>query len=498
MKKGNVLRKILAILVVVLIAIVSFVGIYTKKLNKYENILPDYQLGMDIKGSKIITIKVDDSTEKKTYDKDGNLVEDDDSTSAQVVNAEGTETETTEENAEGNTTVEEPVNKEEVLTKENYEKCKKIIEKRLESLNILEYTVRQDTTTGEITVQIPDDSKAEMALSALPTKGKFEIVDADTNEVLMDNSDLKETTAGLATTTNSSGTPYYVVSIQIGFNGKGKDKLTEITKNYSTQTNTTVSENTTDGSDTNTTASENTTDGTDTNTTNGETAKEKKIKLKIDDETVLETSFGQVLTGGVLQLTMGNENSTTSEITENLTSSTSLAARLNSGEMPIVYTLDKNVYEASDITVQDIQLVLIVLASIFAVLLIVMAIKYKKNGILCIFSNIGFVASLLLLVRLSNVVLTIEGITTITLAVILNYIFTWALLKAYKNKKEGNAFSDVMLKSVNIIIPLIIASIVFTFSSWLPIASCGMVGIWAIILWIICSFTLTKTLAKNN
>ena len=72
-----------------------------------KNILPEYKLGMDLEGHWAVTINVSDDTETVYYDADGNEVE---------------------EEAEGGTSEEVPVNSEENLTKENYEKTKQIIE----------------------------------------------------------------------------------------------------------------------------------------------------------------------------------------------------------------------------------------------------------------------------------------------------------------------------------------------------------------------------------
>ncbi len=464
MDKGKLLKRILAILVVVLISIISFVGIFVRDKNRYKNIIPEYQLGMDLEGSRIINLKVDDSTETKSYDKDGNLVEDEDSTTADTGAEETTEGENTEDEI---TTVEEPINKPEILTLDNYNTSKNIIEKRLDSLGVVEYTVRQNTSDGLITVQVPENDDTDIIVSTLSSMGKFEIVDAETEEVLMDNSRLKSVDAGLAQTATTSGTAYYVVAITFNFDKEGRAIFKDITKNYTTTTD-----------------------------EEGNSV-EKQIEVKIDDETLTTISFEEDESRDVLQLTMGNESSTNDQLTEYLQQAGSFVATLNNGQMPISYVLDNEIYEASDITVNDIRNVLIVIGVIFAILLIIMIIKFKKYGLLQIFTNIGFIATLLLIIRLTNVILTIEGIATIILMVILNYVFIWSVLKGYKVDQSRKVFDDVMLKSIIIIIPLAIVTIVFTFSSWLPLASCGMVGIWAIMIWLAYSYVITKILTNR-
>ena len=108
----KLLVKILTVIIIILLALISFVGIYTTDMNTMKNIIPEYKLGMDLYGARNIVIKVDDGTETKKYDANGNLVTDDSQTE---------EDETKDENI---TEVEEPINAPELLTPENYAKVK--------------------------------------------------------------------------------------------------------------------------------------------------------------------------------------------------------------------------------------------------------------------------------------------------------------------------------------------------------------------------------------
>ena len=75
-KNGRPLIISLYVIIIILISLISFVGIYIQNGNRMENILPEYILGTDIYGARNIVIKVDDSVETKIYDSEGNLVED--------------------------------------------------------------------------------------------------------------------------------------------------------------------------------------------------------------------------------------------------------------------------------------------------------------------------------------------------------------------------------------------------------------------------------------
>ena len=75
MKKNKRLTIIILILLVIVIPLISFVGIYTKNLNTYSNNLKNYDLGMEFEGKRVIKFAVDTSEEQVTYDADGNVIE---------------------------------------------------------------------------------------------------------------------------------------------------------------------------------------------------------------------------------------------------------------------------------------------------------------------------------------------------------------------------------------------------------------------------------------
>ena len=61
---NTILKKLTIILIVLLIAVISFGGIYVKKLNKMENIIPSYLLGTDFKGKRVLLFKVSETQEE--------------------------------------------------------------------------------------------------------------------------------------------------------------------------------------------------------------------------------------------------------------------------------------------------------------------------------------------------------------------------------------------------------------------------------------------------
>ncbi len=75
MKKEGSLKSILAILVIILLCLISFGGIYVKDKNIMKNILPDYVLGMDLDTNSILKLDVEkneESTSESTQEEENN------------------------------------------------------------------------------------------------------------------------------------------------------------------------------------------------------------------------------------------------------------------------------------------------------------------------------------------------------------------------------------------------------------------------------------------
>ena len=176
MKKVKILTIILAI---VLVTMIAFGGIYIQVQNRMSDKVKDYSYAMDLKGSRNIRLKVDDSTNTIIKDSEGNEVEE-------------TEELTDEQLAEkGYTKEETPANSQYVLSEENYSKSKNIIEKRLKKLGVDNYIIKLDKQTGDIVIEIPENDQTDSIVSNIGTPGNFEIIDTETKEVLMDNNDIK-------------------------------------------------------------------------------------------------------------------------------------------------------------------------------------------------------------------------------------------------------------------------------------------------------------------
>lgn len=452
-KTLKLLGKISVVVIILLLSLISFAGIYVKDKNAMKNVIPEYKLGTDLYGARNILVKVDDSTTTKKYDSNGNLVEN---------------SSDKDENNENITEVEEKVNPDELRTAENYETVKNIIEARLKYMNVEDYLLRFDESTGNISLEVPENSNTDYIAQYTITKGEFKIVDNDTSEVLLSNADLKE--AKVQYSTSTSGTTVYLT---IEFNKDAVEKLKNISNTYISSTD-----------------------------AEGKTTT-KKIKMTLDDSTIISTYFQEEISTGIIQLSMGTSTNT-SEIQSNIQSASNMAVLLNTDPMPLTYTMETNRFVYSDITAETLKIVIVGLCIVALIMAICMVIKFKKNGLMGVIADIGFTAVLLLAIRYGNVEISLAGIFAIAIAVIVEYIVTGLILNEYSKKCE----KEILIKNIKhlmgriaiCLVPFVVMAVTFALISWEEIASIGMILFWAIIIMIIYNtlMLVLKIFESNN
>ena len=472
MKKIKTLTVVLAI---VLITIVAFLGVYVPVQNRMGNKVKEYAYTMDLEGARSVRLKVDESNKIIIKDSEGKQVED----SENLTDEEITE--------KGYIKEEIPYNSQEVLNEENYQKSKEIIEKRLKQLNVEEYNIKVDENTGDIILELPENDSTDSIVSNIATVGKFEIIDSETKEVLMDNNDIKLANVmyGSDTTSTTAGT---IVYLNIEFTKDGAKKLEDISNKYVE----TVVEN----ADT----TEGTVEGEEADETESTTI-EKEITMLIDNEEIMSTSFDEPVKTGKLQLSLGNSTTDNETLQGYIYQASSMASVLDTGNMPVKYTIDENQYVLSDITNQEINIIGYTIAGLALIGLIVLIIRYKIFGLLSAISYVGLVSLFLLIIRYTNVVLSIQGVLGIAIILILNYIFLNKLLLKIKNVKLNKTTLNEKIKDTYKeffvkIIPICIAVVAFCFVGWAPISSFGMVMFWGILLIAIYNILVTNSLLK--
>lgn len=459
MKRNKALKITLIILIIILLSIISFVGIYVQNKNVVKNVLPEYILAKDLAGYRFVELKPAEDNKETENDQETNNENSSEETDKEET-TEKSETETVTENVK------------------NYKKAKEILEKRLKTMQVSNYIIRQDKEDGRIILELPENDNTDRVVGEGAMTGKFEIVDKDTDEVLMSNADIKTVKAGYGT--SASGTT--AVYINIEFNKEGTQKFKDITNTY---IQTTVVKEKQE-----TQTQEATENEENQNQETGEPETEtitKQIAIKLDDSPILTTYFDKEVTNGILQLTMGSSSTTREEMQEYLLEAISLSAILDSGKLPVNYTVEQNKYISSNITINELKTLIIVAIVVLAVALCYMILKYKAKGILASISQIGYIAVLLIAIRYFNVELSTSGIMAILFSIVISYVMTISILG-----RKGtllNTFKHIAIA----LIPALILSITFVFSNILI----GTVLFWGIVIAFLYNASITNLLLKD-
>ncbi len=435
MKKNNGLKLTILVICIILISLISFVGIYKLQGGNIKNIMPEYTTSKELKGTRLVTFKVDTS------------------------NKEDSKTTATTDGSDDENTEKTPVNSQEVLTEENYELAKNIMKKRLDQFNIINYDLRVDKTTGTIALEVGEDGQIDDILAYLLSQGNFTITDTDSGEVLLDNSKIKETKTMYYNDT--SGTNVY---LDIIFNDEGKSKLEEISKTY-----------------------------VETKDDEGNSTK-KTITIKLDDETITTTYFGQTMSNGELPLTVGSASNDSNTIKNYLVQAGELAIVLNNGINPIAYTIGTNEYVAPIITPDTLNKIIISALVVLAVMIVYLVIRHKTLGIISALSMVGYIALYLITVRFTDTIISLEAIAAIAISILLEFVFVQAIAKAIK-KDSANATKTInkeLIKNISVQAPLYIMAIVFVFVEWETIKSFGLALFWGLIVSLVYNLIITK------
>ena len=393
MKSKKIITMVTLILIIVILSIASFVGIYWQKGYKVVNVVPDYVLGMEFKDSRVINLEADKTATKTIYDSEGNIVLDiDDSI------------EYTEEN--GYTTVEYEANSEDVLNTENYKKAESILKERIDLISknedmkkycLDQYIIDLNNETGDITIRIPENEYTNEVIGVLLETGTFELIDTQTNEVLLDTSLVNDSIV----VSNTSETGITSIYLQVELNKEGREKLEEISNTYKK----------TETEDTEENAEEET----------------KYVTVNLNGEAVMTTYFGATLSNGILNIYMGS-GTDINTLKEYFLKGSKYSIELNSGMLPIVYSQTSQISK-SNITNEQLNMGLYIAIGITALMIVFFIIRFKLKGLFAGVLQIGYIALLLLAVRYTNVKITLEGIVGIALSAIINCVYLYMIFK---------------------------------------------------------------------
>ena len=449
MKKVKILTIALAILLVTLIA---FGGVYIQTQNRMENKVKDYELGRELKSQRVIELKIKESS-SDSENSSSDESKDADSSEEKEKSEETTDTE---------------------LTEKDYENAQKVMEKRLKALGAQDYTISLDKENGTVRVELAENDNVDMYIYYLYASQKITIKDTDSKDILLNDEMIKG--AKYSYTSDSKGA--YQVYEEIELTKDGQAKLNELLNDYallatdvteienakkaseseSTKTESTSEENTESTSEKNTESTENTdeqnTESTETQSTTEETSSNSEITKKTAKLYVNDTTYDiSKIEKGKITVKIGASSSNTTSVNNNISKAAEIAMLENAGKLPADYEVDTNRYEYSSITQKEIIYFAIVMIAILVITLLVYCVIYKKSGILASISFVGFVASFSLLIRYTNVAISIEGISAIIIVMIINLIINREILSKTKkmnlvNEAVKSTYKNIYLKLI--------------------------------------------------
>lgn len=435
MKRNYTLKVTLAMLFVVLVSLVSFVGVY-----KGKNLIKDYTLGKDFKDRKVAFFSVKEDTSNTKNQNENNE------------NAENTENTENNENAENtenqNVTPEENTN--EINKEKEYNNAKNIIEKRLAEIKAQDYNIRLNEENGSLVLEVPTNMDTSNLVELL-SKGKAQIVNqSSNNDVIVDSNGFKSASAKIDTKNYSKP----VIVLDIEFSKDAKNAFKNANTKYTDS----------DGNE-----------------------KDATFAFTLDGQSLYSDTaekFVETAKNGTLSLSLG-QASEKKKLEDNFTSAQILVALIKYGEIPIEYQADSVEIVSSNINIKTI----IIVASIVGCIMLIFAVmKFKKKAILPIISIIGLVASMLLVLRYTNVEITLFTILGVTIITIADYVLILKALGSNKNFKQD------VIEELNILIPCMISAIVFCCAPYLQLATLGMSIFWGIIVMFIYNIVITKVL----
>lgn len=460
-KSLKIIRLIAVLLIIVFITVIGFVGVYARTNGIWENVLPEYNLGIELAGYSELHFELDTTEDTKDIyvDENGNYKGDVIKQQVETSSEESTSLETSvvEKNPETEYKIENrtiPRNDSSKINIENFEKTKKIIQKRLENYNLYEYNIRQDSVTGKIILEVPTDSEVDLKASLVTTIGKLEFIDSETGVLLLEDSNLKN--ASPYAMTNENGE--YEVYMQLDFDETGKQILEKITSEYVQK----VDES-------------------------GNVAA-KTVEVRLDGQTLIVTSFKEPVSSGTIHVPMGDTTIDYNEYYQLVESVQEVSNLLNEEKLPLVYKITDEVGMQSVVTKNLRNIAIITYAVIALIISVYMIIKYKLEGLKQAIFNVGYLATLLIVIRYTNITITFNSLIALIALVVINYIFSIKFLNKFKEEKNQKIALKEALKELYLaIIPVIIIAVIFTFMSAVVINSVGMTFFWGLIVQVLFS-----------
>ena len=189
-------------------------------------------------------------------------------------------------------------------------------------MNIGEYKLSLNKENGEISLKLQETDDVHEIEEHLLEKGKFTIIDKETKEVLLNNSQVKNVKIVYGASREDQTTT--VIYLQVNFNKEGAKKLEEISQIY-------VEDKTTEKDE----------DGEEKEVDNT-----KYVSVVLDGQTINSTYFGEKMSTGILNIPI-NQAKDIQTLQTYLKEVNQMATVINTGLLPIEYNFDETIEHTS-------------------------------------------------------------------------------------------------------------------------------------------------------
>ena len=336
------------------------------------------------------------------------------------------------------------MNSEEALNEANYNKTLRILEERLNFLQTDQYSLDLDTKTGKIVLTFEDDYPDDIK-SILPMEGILELIDSNTEDVILDYSHIKSVETTYASTEDG-----YFLYMTLKLNNSGVEKVNNI-EGYKT-----------------------TTDDNGEVTTNN-------FKVAFDSDEIEEVSYNDLLLSGkTLRIALLSKETDETTVNSTLNTAMVVSELATMGKMPVVYTIEAEEYVKPTLDMNVFYGMIIACIALVLIISIILIIKYKSNGILVFISTLAIAALFAILLRLTKTTISLNSFAGILVLIILNSYLVINILKNIGNsdKTLKENIGEAYLKTIDVLIVSLIIFAVFSFTKMTVISSMGLLLFW--------------------
>ena len=191
-----------------------------------------------------------------------------------------------------------------------------------------------------------------------------------------------------------------------------------------------------------------------------------------------------ILSGSNLRVTTASKVTSSSTVNSKLNTATVVSKLTTMGKTPVKYKISAEEYVNPTVNKNVILGVIIGIAVVLVAISIYFIIKYKVKGLLSIIGTFTNIALFTILIRLTNISISMNSIAGIVGLIIINTYLINNILKELENKDKtfGENIKKAYFNTINVLIISLFIFVVFAFNKMAVISAMGLLMFWG---WII-------------